>query len=635
MNIIPYSDQYIDGTNTYPLVDYIDDEIGIVNNDAITNSNNLIIYNNISSNNLATYTTTTSNIIVTNINKLIKEELEYITTPVVATLKHTYVYNSNLAGEIRFYTASTNAFITSGMPTYRTKIDVDGKLKIYYIYNAGINLTYGSGFVDIVDSIVGLNAADVNLNIITTGLQGQISYNYSDLDAKIAALLSGLVGEEVITSDQFQNIQDTVELARTFSLDDISLANIYQNIRTFIRTGNTSFLNTAANILTYRITNNVAMGYYLGFTGAAFAAIIGAVSSLSYAETVLGQIKTNITSNVSSNITSNVRNALLSSNQNEVVNAYIDYASNLYNVSYYQGFLNSNTASAQFINILNNSNLNTYNITLNGNNINNIFLNQNGGSLYNTLVFQKASSGDPVQGYFGGLGDRVVYQASTTTTDYTCATGINNTTKNMWNNVSSNYGYDWYFAGIKMMSLNSNYLNYSNGIINCKDINVNGASIPTISRDTILSSTPNVQKKYMLTGTCSSSILMPDGVTYFSYDIDMRNYTQLKYAPNPNTPYRIFKIKVFFGSVYFGYLTNGRPNVISYEVYMSNESQGGGGGIGSAGLNICAIGYPENYTLNSISPTQLSLVCGDFNFVTVLSRVNGTVFNCIIEDILF
>jgi hypothetical protein len=159
---------------------------------------------------------------------------------------------------------------------------------------------------------------------------------------------------------------------------------------------------------------------------------------------------------------------------------------------------------------------------------------------------------------------------------------------------------------------------------------------PTAVQTTILTSTPNVSKKYMFTGTCTTSILMPDNITYFKYDIDLRNYTGLKYAPNPNTPYRIFKIKVFFGSVYFEYLTNNKPNVLSYEIYMSNESQGGGGGIGSAGVNICAIGYPENVILNAISPTQLSLVrTGDFNFISILSRVNGTVFNSIIEDCLF
>jgi hypothetical protein len=174
-----------------------------------------------------------------------------------------------------------------------------------------------------------------------------------------------------------------------------------------------------------------------------------------------------------------------------------------------------------------------------------------------------------------------------------------------------------------------------NGVANATTLKQGGQDITVISSNIVINQTPNVQKKFMFTGTCSSSMLMPDGITYFAYDIDLRNYTQLKYAPNPNTPYRIFKIKVFFGSVYFGYLTNTKPNVLSYEVYMSNESQAGGGGIGSAGLNVCALGYPENVILNSISPTQLSLVCGDFNFVTVLSRVNGSVFNAIIEDCLF
>ena len=632
MNIVPYSDQYIDGTNTYPLVDYIDDEISIVNNDAITNSNNLIIYNNISSNNLATYTTSTSNIIVTNINKLIKEELEYITTPVVATLKHTYVYNSNLAGEIRFYTASTNAFITSGMPTYRTKVDVDGKLKIYYIYNAGINLTYGSGFVDIVDSIVGLNAADINFNIAILGLQAEVTFNDQYVKQEIRNLQIGLYSTTTVSEANQAIINQVMNNFRFNPLNATTASALYNDIRNAYYSGNITFLSRISNAIAFRINANPAVAFYLGVGGLAFSAIVGALSADRYAQVILGQIKANITSNVS--ITSNIRNDLLSSNQDQIEYAYLDYASNLYNVSYYQGFLNSNTASAQFINILNNSNLNTYNITLNGNNINNIFLNQNGGSLYNTLVFQKASSGDPIQGYFGGLGDRVVYQASTTTTDYTCATGINNTTKNMWNNVSSNYGYDWYFAGIKMMSLNSNYLNYSNGIINCKDINVNGASIPTISRNTILSSTPNVSKKYLIEFTCATSILMPNSVTYYKRDIDLRLYTQNLTIPNPSSPYRIFKIKVWIKSGYFELSSVGNYNVLEYTIYQSLQSQSAPPG--SAGENLYAIGTPQNPALNSITAGQISLVrTANYNYLSVLSVANNTVCQAIISDELF
>ena len=386
-------------------------------------------------------------------------------------------------------------------------------------------------------------------------------------------------------------------------------------------------------------------------------------------------------------------------------------ASNINNICIAKGFVNCNITNLQTV-----SNLNTHNITLNNQNISNIFLAKDGGTMYNSLVFQKNTSGNPTVGYFGGFGDRVIYEPSTTTTDYACSIGINNTTKNMWFSASSNYGYQWWVNGLNMMSLTSNgnliinngsfngvgsfitELDYNNitlnkpttfpptmtniysktetdNFLNAKQNNLtfqsplintantitlsttnlittaggqtingsltttgtiteNGKTIPTIAQETILNSTPRVAKKIMITGTCSSSILMPDGFTYFAYDIDLRTYTQTKTAPNPSTPYRIFNIKVFFGSVYFGYLTNNKPNVLSYEVYMSNESQAGGGGIGSAGLNVCAIGYPENVILNAISPTQLSLVCGDFNFISILSRVNGTVFNAIIEDCL-
>jgi hypothetical protein len=159
---------------------------------------------------------------------------------------------------------------------------------------------------------------------------------------------------------------------------------------------------------------------------------------------------------------------------------------------------------------------------------------------------------------------------------------------------------------------------------------------PTAVQTTILSSTPNVSKKYMLQFTCTTPFLMPNGITYYKYDIDLRNYTQTKIINNPNTPYRIFKIKLWIASGYYEYLYNGNYNVLSYEVFMSNQSQGGGGGIGSAGINLRAIGTPENPILNGITPTQISLVrSADFNFICCLAIVNNTQVYSIIEDCLF
>ena len=129
---------------------------------------------------------------------------------------------------------------------------------------------------------------------------------------------------------------------------------------------------------------------------------------------------------------------------------------------------------------------------------------------------------------------------------------------------------------------------------------------------------------------------MPDGNTYYKYDIDLRNYTQLKYAPNPKTPYRIFNITVFMSSVYFEVFSSGKPNILDYKVFMRYESQNGGGGIGTGGINICAFGTPQNYYLNSTLPAYISLLrTADFNYLSVIARIQGTAVNGIIEDLLF
>jgi hypothetical protein len=64
--------------------------------------------------------------------------------------------------------------------------------------------------------------------------------------------------------------------------------------------------------------------------------------------------------------------------------------------------------------------------------------------------------------------------------------------------------------------------------------------------------------------------------------------------------YRIFKIRCFFGSSYFQTLTNGIPDIVEYTIYMSNKANVGGSGT-IAGVNICALGEPQNYYLNNIT----------------------------------
>jgi hypothetical protein len=69
---------------------------------------------------------------------------------------------------------------------------------------------------------------------------------------------------------------------------------------------------------------------------------------------------------------------------------------------------------------------------------------------------------------------------------------------------------------------------------------------------------------------------------------------------------------------------------------MSNPTTAGSGSGENSGINICALGRPQNYNLNAVLTTNLSLLrTYDFNYLSVVSKNNGTSFNVIIEDLLF
>ena len=121
MNLNPIDFNYQDGLNRFPIQDYIDENISISDDNSSNYSSNLTA------------------ILRNDVNKLIKEENENILLPSPTTLKHTYITNSNLAGEIRFWLASTPVSFPN-IPMYRTKIDIDGKLKVYYIFDPILHL---------------------------------------------------------------------------------------------------------------------------------------------------------------------------------------------------------------------------------------------------------------------------------------------------------------------------------------------------------------------------------------------------------------------------------------------------------------------------------------------------------------
>jgi hypothetical protein len=156
--------------------------------------------------------------------------------------------------------------------------------------------------------------------------------------------------------------------------------------------------------------------------------------------------------------------------------------------------------------------------------------------------------------------------------------------------------------------------------------------------DITLYNMPNLNKKNAFYCTVNTITYPNNGNTiYYKYDLDLRNYTKtgfIQIGSGSGDTYRIFKIKIFYGSCYFSVISNGLPNILSYEIYMSEKANPASPGV--AGLNICAIGFPENYLLKTIMPNNIFLMRNDtnnFNFLSIISTDIADV-RVIIEDML-
>jgi hypothetical protein len=129
--------------------------------------------------------------------------------------------------------------------------------------------------------------------------------------------------------------------------------------------------------------------------------------------------------------------------------------------------------------------------------------------------------------------------------------------------------------------------------------------------------------------------------TYYKYDLDLRNYTTTQIIPSipiTNDLLRIFKISFWYIPSYFGSYINGEPYVVNYTIYMSNKSNPIFGKPETAGINIYAVGFPENTKLSNILPNNLMLLKNynsNFNYLTIVSRTAPADLYCIIEDQLF
>lgn len=160
---------------------------------------------------------------------------------------------------------------------------------------------------------------------------------------------------------------------------------------------------------------------------------------------------------------------------------------------------------------------------------------------------------------------------------------------------------------------------------------------PTAVQTTILTSTPNVNKKSGFLIYVNNPVYPNGGNTlYYSYDIYLPSYVSQAIVESSTDPYRNFHIRLSYASSYYEYLKNGLPNCLSYEIFMSDKANPGSSGIGKQNLNICALGTPENYYLDKVMPNDLFLMRSPFAYfdrICVLSTRIADV-RVIIEDLL-
>jgi hypothetical protein len=745
----------------------------------INSSNYTSNTSNILNTNSSNYTNITSNIIQTNINRLIKEETEHILTPVPLDYNHTYIYNSNLLGEIRFWCKSTKDFIVVipvGVPDYRVKIDVDGKLKVYYTYDPAINLTFGNGWVDVANSIVALNASDANFGISLGGLEAQITTNFKYLDGRIEGLLSALLGHKVINQEQYDLISEALDDFRTSAfVEENSIKNLFETIKNAFTTAEGAFVSQAVSLILYRISLNPATATFLGIGGVAFGFAVGFIQNQGYLNTISARIDEQLHSNI---VISPTRRAeVISSNYVDYIDTYTKLCSNYSNFSLSQGFLNTNIQDIQYI-----PNLSTSNLYINTGNLNKLVasssISENGillsskyltsNHLYNLISTYSSERQFPPKlytttqsediatllgklvyrnllyldnsGISYGAGFYEVFSSSTydtnTTKNKLFNFNISETTNSaQWgislynsgtgnyqgdNSIDNIYYGDWVILKMPQPIMLTRYRIYQNtqfpnrspsewkvygsndGItftpiaeahqltrllasdytfyyynkalaatfttqyqyigfvfnklvatsgsttLNFAELQIFGKEIISNTIDSNIYTTSNavkgitqyqcpwLQKHTGFYCTISTPINI-NGLNYYKYDVDLRNYTSLgvlQIGAQSGDTYRIFRIQMFYASMYFDLLTNNEPNICSYDVYMSWKQNGIGMTTNYQGLNMNAIGTPPNPLLRNILNTDLFIIRNggnDINYITLMAKQSSLV-RVIIED---
>ena len=321
---------YIGATGGYSISDYID----ITSNTLAINSSNFTSGTSNILNDKIDITSNTLNDRIYNVdykyNNLINEKIEN-------NLINTYIYNSNLGGEIRFYNKKP---IALNRPDYSVRINNSGYLEVYYNYNALINAIEQEGYKNIVNEIIS-SKASINLQ---GGFIGTLQLE-----------TAGIIG--YLIKNRPQN--EVGELLEAPAFD---------------RTSTYTAITTGINAIGVRLQNFLFNNRYALFLGSPIAPIIFLFAqygaSVDASHIIAGAIIDQYDSNTT--ITSQEKADLLTYGSNIYVNKVYDSLNNLSNLNINLGFINSNIQTQQYIN-----SLNTIDFRIDNINISNIYVSSN------------------------------------------------------------------------------------------------------------------------------------------------------------------------------------------------------------------------------------------------------------------
>jgi len=515
---------------------------------------------------------------------------------------------------------------------------------LYYVYNPLINATWLSGWIDPVNMIIGMVADSFNQGGLISGLQVEITAiindinailpeitliqaNVLDLETRISA--GNLTNNQSSVMQQGENIQNfgspTSPISAEQTVQELQSINssIVQTSRTYILTR----LSEMASQINNYIATNPITAFAIGSGSIGVGIVYGIYQNLSMDSFLNRVVEKNIRRN---RYLSNEKiGELLQLNSNVLITSnLIDMAVNFYNLTLTQGYINSNVLTQQFI-----PSLKTNSLNLNTGQITGISTLNTNAILTSTLATVNTGNiAPPSVGNYGGIGDKIIL-GNGTSTIYPYSIGLEN--KSLW--ISSPSNINFYNNGSNSITITSNNELWCSNKIK-ENNQYLGDIYPTsnVAKNLILYDTPNVNKKRTFYCQVNNLIYPNNGNTaYYKYDLYLPSYTLSQIVPFTSDEYRIFNIRVFYGSAYFGYIKNGLPNILNYEIYMSNKAVEGAN-FGDEGINICAIGTPENYKLNQIMPNNLFLMRNDTNNFNYLSIVSTNIADCkvIIEDLL-